>query len=138
MFPAASPEDLPDLNRLILQARWDQQARRWRRPGGPVDDMFYWHVDRGHALPLARYTIDGVTVPEEALPALLAQIAGRRAPAPGRPDTAAATGAPGPESTEFPGPVAGQLPATFKPELRDLPMMERICPGHSAVDRRSF
>jgi len=26
----------------------------------------------------------------------------------------------------------------FKPELRDLPMMERICPGHSAVDRRSF
>jgi transcriptional regulator with XRE-family HTH domain len=24
------------------------------------------------------------------------------------------------------------------PELRDLPMMGRICPGHSAVDRRSF
>jgi hypothetical protein len=24
------------------------------------------------------------------------------------------------------------------PELRDLPMMERICPGHSAADRRSF
>jgi DNA-binding NarL/FixJ family response regulator len=24
------------------------------------------------------------------------------------------------------------------PELRDLPMVERICPGRSAVDRRSF
>src|SRR5437764_580031 len=24
------------------------------------------------------------------------------------------------------------------PELRDLPMVERICPGHSAMDRRSF
>jgi PII-like signaling protein len=25
-----------------------------------------------------------------------------------------------------------------RPELRDLPTMERICPGHRAADRRSF
>jgi hypothetical protein len=28
--------------------------------------------------------------------------------------------------------------SSSKPELRDLPMKERICPGRSAVDRRSF
>lgn len=34
-------------------------------------------------------------------------------------------------------PAATTAPPA-RPELRDLPMVERICPGHSAMDRRSF
>lgn len=104
MFPRASPEDLPDLNRLIMQAEWDQRARRWRRPGDPVDDTFYvhWHVEGGLALPRARYTLDGVSVPEEALPALLAAIAGNAAPSPQAPGTGAAAGTQRPSRLEFP------------------------------------
>jgi hypothetical protein len=110
MFPRASPEELPDLNRLIMQARWDQQARRWRRPGDPVDDTFYvhWHVERGLALPQARYTLDGVTVPEAALPDLLAAIKRNAAPPPSGPANGAAAGAQGAARLEFPEPPSAR------------------------------
>ena len=114
MFPRASPEELPDLNRLIMQAQWDQQARRWRLPSDPVDDTFYvhWHVERGLSLPPARYTLNGVTVPEEALPALLTAITENTAPSPPRPDVSAATRGQRPENIEFPQPATGPSSAT--------------------------
>lgn len=76
---AADPRAGTDLNRLVVEASWDSQACRWRRPGDPVDDTFFvhWHLDRGLALePSAVYTIDGVTLPAGEL---LARITGTAA-----------------------------------------------------------
>jgi hypothetical protein len=91
MFPGGSPEEYPDLNRLVTEGEWDRRAQRWRQSGGPVDDAYYvhWHASRGLALPVARYTIDGAAVPEEVLPALAAEIA---------------AGAPGPLPAALPRP----------------------------------
>jgi hypothetical protein len=71
------PEAGPDLNRLVTEAEWNREARRWRRRGEPVDDtaFVHWHLDRGLSLePSARYTVDGVTLPAAEL---LARVTGR-------------------------------------------------------------